>query len=486
MAQTASDHARVILSAIIPARRDLLDKALRHLTPAHFPEQIHSNLFIMLERYLEVTGSVMTGAALGDLLSNSGADAGKALLYQETYDLLAATAVPDADFLWSLEQIRELAADRATQDVLLQAMEILNRGATGEKGERLHGHLDARTHILTKLAEIDRELSMQDAPEGNMRHEGDQMLQSYADQKRLKLAGKGDGLLFGVPELDAKVGGLQPGELDLLAGYTSSGKTSMGVQLSWNVAVRQGKNVVIATTETLRAQVQRKLLCRHSLLPQFGLPEGINSQDLKNGTLPEVQEAVLKDIIYDFTKNPSYGNVYIIQVPRGATVSNLESRLQRVNREFEVHLCLMDYLQLLRAERGRQDDRQEQSSIVKDSKAVATTFDDGRGITVVSPWQVNRAARDNAEKAGFYTLNGLSETAEASNTPDVVVSMLEPSEKPSRYVDIKAQVLKNRDGETAGSILMRADYATSSFTTQAKAESMDALLGGPSSDSSFI
>src|SRR5690349_21718158 len=59
------EHARIILAAIIPNRTDLLDRALRDLTPEQIPDRSLANLFTMLERYSEVTqGSILTRSAL--------------------------------------------------------------------------------------------------------------------------------------------------------------------------------------------------------------------------------------------------------------------------------------------------------------------------------------------------------------------------------------------------------------------------------------
>src|SRR5438034_11107137 len=93
---TATDHARTLLAAIIPGRRDLLDRALRHLTAEHFPDLTLRNVFLMLERYAEVTGAIVTRDALHDLLVTCRADASKIGLYLDTNDRITSNdAEPD-------------------------------------------------------------------------------------------------------------------------------------------------------------------------------------------------------------------------------------------------------------------------------------------------------------------------------------------------------------------------------------------------------
>jgi replicative DNA helicase len=458
------EHSRLLLAAIIPDRRDLLDRALRDLTPEQIPDKILANLFTMLERFSEVTGSVLTRTALADILRDSRADAGTVAAYQETYDELHDLSADDATFKWSLEQIRELAADRDTNRALTEGMEILTRGVNGDKGEIIRGHHDARLHILTRFAEIDRNLSMQEAPEGDMREEGADILAEYAEKQAAREAGRGLGVNFGVTALDERLGGLHPGELILIVGYTSDGKTSACVQLAWSAAIEQGKNVVFLTTETVRNQVRRRIIARHSCLPVFGAGDGLNSRDIKDGTLSAEDHDRLHAVVGDFDANPGYGRLYICQVPRAATMGYVESKLLRIARQMPVDLVIMDYLALLKPDRKRTTDREELSGTLKAAKQISTTFNDGHGVPFVSPWQVSRTARAEAERLQHYTLNALSETAETSNSSDTIVSLLAPLDNESRRTKVKAQLMKHRDGEKANSIELSVDYATSKFS----------------------
>jgi replicative DNA helicase len=475
----ARDHAKTVLSAIIPRRRDLLETALLKLTPDHFPDKSQSNLFQLLERYSDGTGGVLTRLALEDLMR--GRDAGVANHYYELYDLFAEREVEDSEFLWSIQQLRELAADKATGEVLSEAMEILVNGKEIEGGDALKGNEEARAYALEAFANIDRDLTMQEAPEGDMREERNDMVQDYIDRKKLRESGVSQGIEFGISELDEKTGGMQAGELVLIAGYSSDGKTSLCVQTAWHASVMQGKNVVFLTTETLRPQVRRKLIARHSMLPLFEAPEGLNTRDLKAGTLSKSQEQTFKDVITDFTKNPEYGKLYIAQVHRSSTITSIEQTLYRIQRRFNIDLVVCDYLQLLKADRNRNDDRQELSSVVKNAKQVAATFDNGRGVAFMSPWQVNRAARDKAESVGHYTSSALAETAEATNTADLIVSVFAPTDNSNRHAEVKGQILKSRDGETTNSLLMSVDYATSTFTSKPSMGFGPALGGSTSS-----
>lgn len=454
-----------MLAGIIPGRKDRLDQALRQLTPEHFPELVQSNLFTMLQRYAEKSGAVLPEKYLDDLLRK--ADPAQALLYRETYQLLSETNVPDDEFLWSIDQLRELAAEKATAEVITEAMDVLKNGKTTSTGELLKGHEDARRHILEQFSAIDRDLLAQDAPEGAVQEELKEIIQDYAERKSAHAAGLTKGIEFGITELDKYTGGMQKGELWISAGYSSDGKTTLCTQAAWSAAVEQGKNVVFFTTETLRSQVRRKIVSRHSMLPMFELAEGLNSLDIKNGTLSHSQEQKLVQVVKDLTNNPDYGKLYIAQVPRGSTISSLEQRLNTLQRSFDIDFVVMDYLALLVSDRRRPSQREELAAIMKDAKQVSTSHNHGQGVAFLSPWQVSRAAREKAEELGMYSSSSLSETAEATNSADGIVSLLAPTENTERRVDITMQVLKNRDGAKANSLVVEVDYATSSFHSRA-------------------
>lgn len=480
MTTTASQHARHLLAAIIPnGGVDLLDRALRDLTPEQIPDRLLANMLRMLERYSEVTSAVMTREAMTDMLSGAKVDAGSIAAYQEIYDELHELPVDEPRFRWALEQIRELAADRATQEVLTQGMEIVTRGVQDEQGSTLKGHHDARAHVLTRFADIDRSLSLQEAPEGDVRTEGKDILAEYAAQEAARAAGLSIGINFGVPPLDDRLGGLHRGELILVVGYTSDGKTSLCVQLAWSAVVEQRKNVLFLTTETVRNQVRRRLMARHSCLPVFGPGDGMNSADILHGTLSDDQRRRFQATVEDFHNNPGYGHCYVAQVPRRASMAYVESKIVRVGRMMEIDLVVMDYLALLRPERKRETKREELSSTLISAKQLSTTVNDGLGVPFVSPWQINRAARVEAENKGCYDLSGLSETAETSNSADTIISLLAPFDNQDRRAKVKAQLLKHRDGEKANSIELRVDYATSRFDAEFQQRSRPDLAFNP-------
>ena len=474
----AVDHGKTILGAILAGRPDLLSAAQRHLTPAHFTDSVQAGLFTFCERYADQAGGVLPRAALADIFRT--APPGTVAKYEEYFDLLTAAKHTDDEFRWSVQQLRELYAERRTGEVITRSMEVLTRGiveGTGERKREVRGHADARGFLLSGLAEIERELSAEVAPEGDMRAEGRQIKQDYAQREAQRSSG--DTVATGIGPLDAMLGGgQQRGELNLVAGSTSSGKTALCCQLAWHAVTQQGKNVVIFTSETLRSQVRFRILARHSRDPRFGLASGINTRDMKAGTLG-AQKNAFAGVLHDFSTNGGYGHCYVAQVPRGASVETLESRLARLARDWTADLVIIDYLALLSPVSRHRDRRESLVEILQEAGQLSTTYHDGLGVPVLSPWQVRREARDEASRRGGYLLSDLSETAEASNRANVVMALLEPDADDSRgrAVPLKLSVPKNRDGERGGEPLaLTADYATAYFDPAGPGTSHEGLM----------
>lgn len=462
---TAAEHAEVVFTGILPRRKDLLDVAMRRLTPDHFEDKKHSNLFRMLEIYSDAVNSVIPRQNLDDLLSSKVEEA-QYLLYMELYDYFAESEVEDSAFYWSVEQLRELAAEKATGEAIVEAMEILKKGKEIKPGTLLKGHAEARERILDSLSVIDRDLNTAEVSEGYVHDEYDEILSEYEENKAKRLSGEVQGIGFGIEALDDVTGGMQNGDLVIVAASASHGKSSLSAQSAWYAATQQGKNVVFFATETGRAVIRRKLISRHSKLEAFGLPDGLNMRNLKEGSLTDREESILRDVAQDLRSNPDYGKIFLSQVPRGATIATLEHKIARIARNQDCDFVVMDYLALLESTTRVTEDRNKYVNTLREAKMVATGAAAGVGVPFLSPWQINRAGRDSAETSGYYTMNDLADTSEAEKIADMVISLYRSDEETGRFAEGNIQLMKMRDGERARDILVDIDYATCTFTSK--------------------
>jgi hypothetical protein len=264
-------------------------------------------------------------------------------------------------------------------------------------------------------------------------------------------------------------------ELFVTQDFIPTHNTTVCVQLSWWAAIMQGVNVIYITTETRRPQVRRKVIARHSCLPMFGLdagsdpqgrllPGGLDTIDIRRASLTPRQLEAYRAVLDDMRSNPEYGSIDIVQMPSGGTMADATMRAARIGKDKRIGLVVMDYIELFHPSNSRVDYREGLNNNILEAKDFARTANDGLGTAVISPWQVTRKARDEAATNQAYTLQSLSETKKASDTPDTVISVLEDMFRPKeRIFEISLAAIKQRDGAISDPFKVDVDYATSRF-----------------------
>lgn len=443
------DVEALVLGGILPSFTGRLARARIRLTADHFYSENHKSIYTVLERFYDKYGVVLDPDLFSDLLAkrNQGSGAAKVVVLEQLYQQLAAMPVSESRFMYGLDELISRQSQRATGEAISEAYEILERGwedPNGKPGEVLEGHSAARQHLYARLSEIDRAEFGEHAPEGDMRSERQYALTDYAARKERDQMGGHIGVISGIGAIDRAIGGMAPGELALVVGYTTAGKSQLCTSWSWHAAVMEGLDVAFFTTETVRDQVKRRLYARHSRHPMFGRPGGINSKDIRNGTLSAADEEVFRAVVDDLENNPKYGAFYLAQVPHGAPLSYVESRLREAGRRRDLKLCVVDYLALIRSDTKRPSAREEANDVLRGAKQMATSFSNGEGIPVISPWQVQQAAYREAMARNAYTLTNLADTSEAEKVSDTIMAIIR-EEQEDRFA--RLQFLKVRDGD---------------------------------------
>jgi hypothetical protein len=454
-----SDLGVAVLSRIFPSNRDALNTARERLTTDHFLDQstgeptVESVFFGLLENYADRYNDVLTGKLLKDQLERGKVDAARIVLYTETYDFYCTNEITEHEFNYAIDSLIDRKAEKRTGEAFALGFQILERGAEVD-GVVVKGHDEARRYFNEAVSQIEDGLNVEEAPEGDVRGEYEKFIADYLERKT---KGVTNGILFGIPSLDESTGGLQNGELCLSAAYTNEGKTQFVTQCAWNASVKQGKNVYFATSETIRDQVWRRLIARHSREPQFGLPHGLDVKKIKEGTLTSDEEGVMIDVLHDFNSD-NYGIVHIAQMPRNATVTYMENSITRQQKKWNVDLAIDDYIALFRPEIKRGNEREEFNDNIRRVKTFITAFDKGRGLPFISPWQMTRDAYKVGRQSNGYTIGSLSDTSEAEKSADLIISLLRPEPTATEAI---IQTLKARDSALMNPTTIYLDYRNS-------------------------
>lgn len=187
-----------------------------------------------------------------------------------------------------------------------------------------------------------------------------------------------------------------------------------------------GKNVLMFTTETTREEMEIRIIARHSRDPKFKVPGGLDSHEIMSGTLSSEDRDTLREVLKDF-KEVDGGRLFMVQMPANGSVDYVYTKANQYNRKAPIDIILIDSINLLRAARRYDSKREMLEDMLQAFKRFASSFDNGRGVAIVSPWQMSRAAwKEASDAGGVYTLASLSDTSEAEKCLKPTANILTP------------------------------------------------------------
>lgn len=193
-------------------------------------------------------------------------------------------------------------------------------------------------------------------------------------------------------------GGLKAGNLDIIAGRTSNGKTSLAMAMALNAA-RQGTPVAVYSLEMTIQELTTRLASMVSRVP---------TREIDQGQLNETQLVSLMNASNTLNEAPMY-----FDTSRTSDVDRLEWSIRQMVKDNNVRLIVLDYLQLLRSERAK-DTRAMLSDACVRLKNLAVELD----ITIVALSQLARCRPDAASHEP--KMEQLKEAGEIENSADNV------------------------------------------------------------------
>lgn len=432
------------LGAIFPNNQDRLYYLQEKVEDDYFTGN-YLDLWRIINRVSNITG----GLVASEQVIRTSLDRAinlpierKASIEDTLLEILSRDTISEVDFRNSVALLEEEYKKNKLGSGLTEAMEIITSGMQKGK-EVVYGVEPAIESLYMTIADIER-VSSGVMPEGNIFEELGDIIKELEEGNAL------DRILTGIRPLDdLTYGGIGMGEFWLIAAYAGVGKTFMCANLAYHFAMTEGKNVVYLTAETLRQQVRQRMYIRHSHHPKFSIPNGLSLSTLKKHNIdrpmtPEQFEQY-RQVIEDFASmNDDRGILHVAQIPMGSKISTIHAKLNKLNNTFPVDVVIVDSLDLLSPEVRRTTNREELNDILASSKLLATSFDNGRGIRLISPWQTSRQAWQEAHENGRYTKASLAETSEAERKADLILALLEDR---NNMFKLKAQTLKFRDSD---------------------------------------
>ncbi len=210
------------------------------------------------------------------------------------------------------------------------------------------------------------------------------------------------GVDTGYDDINKMTSGLQRGDLVIIAGRPSMGKSSFAMNIAENAAIRARVPVAVFSLEMSKEQLVQRLLCSQAEVALHKVRNGY----LSNEDWPRLTTAAglltSAPIMLDDSSSP--------------TVMEIRAKCRRLMSENKLGLVIIDYLQLIRPGGDAENRVQEISQITRALKALAKEL----SVPVVALSQLSRAV-ETRDKTGRPQLSDLRESGSIEQDSDVVM-----------------------------------------------------------------
>ena len=241
----------------------------------------------------------------------------------------------------------------------------------------------------------------------------------------------------GFRDLDKMTLGLQNGDLILVAGRPSMGKTAFGLSIAASFIENNIPSVFYSLEMSSRSVMYRII----SILSKVELKRIFQAKELTDSDFEKIGKAV--ELIEKSN--------FFIDDTSSLSPSEILSRSRKLKREQpELGLIVIDYLQLMKADQSNPSRVNEISEISRATKALAKELD----IPVIALSQLNRASETRTNKVPI--LADMRDSGALEQDADLVIFPFRPEfheTTPENKGIERIIVAKHRNGETGESLL---------------------------------
>lgn len=243
------------------------------------------------------------------------------------------------------------------------------------------------------------------------------------------------GLKTGFHDVDRLIGGMQPGNMIIVAARPGVGKSTFAMDIARHNAIRNNVPTLFVSLEMSRQELMQRLLAAESTVPL---------KAFKNRQLNDRQW----DSITKHSAAIQDAPLWLEDRP-GVTPLELRSKARQLKRQ-GLGLIVLDYLQLLSSGRRVESRQVEVSEFSRQIKLLAKEL----GIPVLALSQLNRSAETRADR--MPALSDLRESGSLEQDADIVM-LLHREElndpQTSRLGEADVFIPKDRNGETGNATL---------------------------------
>jgi len=239
------------------------------------------------------------------------------------------------------------------------------------------------------------------------------------------------GVPTGFLRMDQLTCGLQKGDLIIVAARPSMGKTSFALNVALHVALERKLKVAIFSLEMSARQLVLRLLSSHASIDGQKIRSGFFSKDDWDNIGHAVEVLDRAKVFIDESADLS--------------VLELQAKARRLQAEHGLDLVIVDYMQLMVADRQYENRVQEIAAISRSMKALAKELN----LPVVALSQLSRATET---RRGDHRpmLSDLRESGSIEQDADVVIFLFREEvyvrDNPGLLGQAEAIIAKQRNG----------------------------------------
>ena len=210
------------------------------------------------------------------------------------------------------------------------------------------------------------------------------------------------GVPTGYKDLDMMTSGLQPGDLVIIAGRPSMGKTSLALNIAEYVAIDTGLPAAIFSMEMASTQLVSRLI---------GSVGKLNQHKMRTGQLDDNDWEKLSYALGQLNEAPIF-------IDEGSALNPYEvrARARRLHKQCgKLGLVVIDYLQLMGLAGSSENRATEISEISRSLKSLAKELN----VPVVALSQLNRSVEQRPDKRPV--MSDLRESGAIEQDADVIM-----------------------------------------------------------------
>ncbi len=211
------------------------------------------------------------------------------------------------------------------------------------------------------------------------------------------------GIPTGFADLDKMTAGFQRGDLIIIAGRPSMGKTAFALNIAQYAAIHADapQPVLVFSLEMSKEQLVTRLLCSEARMDAGRMRTG----HLVDNDWPKLIQGA--DRLHK-------SKIYIDDTP-AVPIMEMRAKARRLKAEQDIGLIVVDYLQLMRGGANIESRQQEISEISRSLKALAKELN----VPVVALSQLNRSLESRTDKRPM--MSDLRESGAIEQDADVIM-----------------------------------------------------------------